>query len=94
LIDKAFDAGFDPTSKLQQHGQVSGTQSKIGAAETWALFRSLRIPVVLIDIYSDGPNTLHRWLVHYFRTRLNLGAEPAKTTEESNDPADVDDNND
>lgn len=80
LIESAWEKGFDPSSRDVHGGKLVGTKKTIGPVEGWVLFRSLRIPVVLVDVFS--PQAAWHWAVDYYRSRYGIPEVSAESVKD------------
>ena len=74
MIEKAWEAGFDPRGRVQLDGKLVGTRKWIGATEVFTLFASLGFHCRIMDCtkYSDVQRRCHpaldNWVHQYFNT--------------------------
>lgn len=72
LIERAWQAGYDPQGCAQLGGRVINTRKWIGATEIVATLSSLRIKCQLLDFHApSGPDNTHptmlNWVRDYFK---------------------------
>ncbi|KAK7494503.1 hypothetical protein BaRGS_00014156 [Batillaria attramentaria] len=68
LIERAWQAGFDPQGCEQLGGKVVNTRKWIGATEIMATLSSLHIKCQLLDFHApSGPENTHPTMINWVR---------------------------